>query len=169
MATLDEIRSSKGLFIQCPSCESSFSAKRARLFDATGPLPSHAAEHLAGERAQLGLERQALRVERANLQRRSFTATASGGVGQILEMLTPSLPGLPSTAQDCRVLLKPVDYIAFEGAARGEVKAIRFIEVKTGAQRLSGIQRAIKAAIDAGEVSLRVADHHLPVSGSADI
>lgn len=161
MTMLSEIRNAKGLCIRCPSCEASFSAKRAQLFDATKRLPEHAADYLVGQRAQLILDRQALRVERATLERRSFTATATGGVGQILEMLTPSLPGLPSTAQDCRVLLKPVDYVAFEGASRGLVKAIRFIEVKTGAQRLSGVQRAIKTAIDAGNVSLRVANHRL--------
>jgi predicted Holliday junction resolvase-like endonuclease len=77
-------------------------------------------------------------------------------------MLAASLPGLPANAQDCRAMLKPVDYIAFSGASKGKVEQILFIEAKTGQQRLSSVQRAIKAAVEQGAVTLRVANHLLP-------
>lgn len=90
-------------------------------------------------------------------------SAVSSGIGQTLEMLTPSLPGLPAIAQDCRVLLKPLDYVAFDGASSGEVRSIAFIEVKTGEQRLSKIQRSIKTAIERGAITLHIADHSLPI------
>jgi predicted Holliday junction resolvase-like endonuclease len=83
-------------------------------------------------------------------------------VGQTLEMLAASLPGLPVDARDCRVLLKPIDYIAFSGASAGRVSSIRFIEVKSGARRLSPLQRTVRQAIESGAVRLRIADHRIP-------
>lgn len=162
MRTLEDLKRSKGLRICCPHCDDSFPVAQAQLFDATRRLPGFAAEHLAGERAALSDERRDLREERKALEHRSFTGAATSGVGQLLEMVTASLPGLPVKAADCRALLKPIDYIAFEGASRGAVESIRFIEVKTGDQRLSPVQRSIRAAIEADRVKLRVADHRLP-------
>lgn len=164
MRTLQHLIESKGLHIRCPSCQKAFPVKKARLFDATAPLPEHAARSLAAEREALADRRKLLSFERAELRRRSFTSTASSGVGQVLEMLTASLPALPVAAQDCRVLLKPVDYLSFVGASTGRVQAIQFIEAKTGKQRLSPVQRAIKSAVEKGAVKLRVADHQLPAT-----
>lgn len=137
--------------------------RRARLFDATRLLPDNAVAYLTKERAALKEDRRTLRAQRGDLKRRSFTSAVTSGIGQTLEMLTPSLPGLPVAAEDCRVLLKPIDYVAFNGATRGQVSAITFVEVKTGEQRLSREQRAIKTAIENGAISLRVADHSLPI------
>jgi predicted Holliday junction resolvase-like endonuclease len=162
MRTLNELRGAKGLYVRCPACDRSFSVQRARLFDATKPLPDYATESLQTERAAIGEEKTALRQERDRLSRRSFTSAATGGVGQVLEMLAASLPGLPANAQDCRAMLKPVDYIAFSGASKGKVEQILFIEAKTGQRRLSSVQRAIKAAVEQGAVTLRVANHLLP-------
>lgn len=151
-----------GLRIRCPNCGESFPVKRARLFDATGELPDYAVEYLASEREALADERRKLRERRAMLKRRSAAGAEACGVGQILEMVTASLPGLPAETADCRALLKPIDYIAFEGASRGKVKSIRFIEVKSGRQRLPPVQRSIRAAVEAGCITLRVADHRVP-------
>jgi predicted Holliday junction resolvase-like endonuclease len=118
---------------------------------------------LAEEHNAIAEGRQQLRMQRAELHRRSFMSAASSGIGQTLEMVAASLPGLPTAGHDCRALLKPLDYLAFVGAAAGKVEAIRFIEVKTGRQRLSMLQRAIKAAVEAGAVKLRVADHQVKV------
>ena len=163
MRTLDELLRARGLYVRCPSCEDSFSVRKARLFDATKPLPDYARQHLAEQRSQIAEEHIRLRAERAELRRRSFTSTAAGGVGQTMERVVASLPGLPMVGQDCRALLKPLDYLAFVGASAGEVEAIRFIEVKTGQQRLSNVQRAIKTAVEKGAVRLRIADHRVGV------
>lgn len=91
----------------------------ARLFDATKPFPVFAREHLATQKMQIAEERRRLRAERAELKRRSFTSAVTSGVGQTLEMVAASLPGVPAAPQDCRVLLKPLDYVAFSGALHG--------------------------------------------------
>src|SRR5207249_2394009 len=126
----------------------------------------YALERLGTERAELKGERENLRKARAQLSQRSFTGAATSAVGQRLEMLTASLPGLPVSAADCRTLLKPIDYLAFPGASTGQVDAIRFIEVKTGNNRLSKLQRAIRKTVEAGAVSLRVANHEISVGKS---
>lgn len=165
MNTLNELMHARGLYVRCPNpaCGESFPVRNASLFDATKSLPEYAREHLAEQHNLLSEEWQRLRKERAELKRRSFTSAATSGIGQTLEMIAASLPGLPMAARDCRVLLKPLDYLAFVGACAGKVEAIRFIEVKTGRQRLSGDQRAIKAAVEKGAVRLRIADHRLSI------
>lgn len=162
MSTLSDLLATRGLFVRCPSCDEEFSVRRARLFDATRPLPDYATAYLGAQRDELRDAALDIKARRAVLKRRSFTSAVSSGIGQILEMLTPSLPGFPVHAQDCRSLLKPIDYVAFRGASEGRVEAITFIEVKTGEQPLSGVQKQIRSTILAGKVSLRVADHRLP-------
>src|SRR5436190_5598658 len=152
METLSQLHSARGLYIRCPNseCNETFSVRDAALFDATRKLPKTAAERLAEQQHDVLTLWQSLRKARANLKRRSFTATATSGVGQILEMVAASLPGLPAAAQDCRVLLKPIDYLAFKGACAGKVTSISFVEVKTGRRNLSPIQRAVKDAVESG-------------------
>ena len=157
--TIDELHRTKGLSVRCPSCQGEFPIRQARLFDATKTLPAQAVRYLDDAHAAIAEAKQDLAAQRADLKRRSFTSAAATGVGQVLEMIAPSLRGLPAEAQDCRVLLKPLDYLAFIGASAGKVEAIRFIEVKTGRQRLSPVQRAIKTAVENGALTLRVADH----------
>ncbi|MDB6105348.1 MAG: Holliday junction resolvase-like protein [Gammaproteobacteria bacterium] len=161
MQTLHELLGARGLYVRCPSCDEAFSVRKARLFDVTKPLPDYARQHLAEQRSQIAEESMLLRSERAELKRRSFTSAVSSGIGQTLEMVAASLPGLPTAGQDCRALLKPLDYVAFVGASVGKVEAIRFIEVKTGQQRLSAVQRAIRTAVAKGAVKLRIADHRV--------
>ena len=162
MGTVDELNKTKGLYIRCPACEESFPARKARLFDSREPLPPHAIEHLTAERTAIAEERRAVRQERADLMRRSFTATTSSGIGQTLEKLAASLPGLPVVARDCRALLDPIDYISFCGASVGKVSSVRFIEAKTGARRLTPVQRTVREAIERGAVRLLIADHRVP-------
>jgi len=164
MQTLKKLMNARGLYARCPNpaCAESFPVPQAHLFDATKPLPDFAREHLAAQRTQIAEEWQRLRAERAEVKRRSFTSAASSGVGQTLEMMAASLPGLPVAPQDCRVLLKPLDYVAFSGASTGRVHSIRLIEVKSGQGGLSSVQRAIKASVESGKVRLRVANHRLP-------
>jgi predicted Holliday junction resolvase-like endonuclease len=160
--TLTELMRAKGLYARCPNCEESFPLRRAQLYDATKPLPDYAVEQLNAGKSELSDARGQLRAERKRLEKRSFTSAATSGVGQRLEMLTASLPGLPVAAADCRTLLKPIDYLAFSGASKGRVESVHFIEVKTGENRLSRIQRAIREAVVRGAVSIRVANHELP-------
>ncbi len=81
--------------------------------------------------------------------------------GQIGEQLAPFFPGFPCDPADARFLGKPVDFIAFPGASAGVIQEVLFVEVKTGDARLSGPERALKEAIQAGRV--RWVEYRLPL------
>lgn len=84
--------------------------------------------------------------------------------GQIGEQLAPYFPDFPGSTADARFLGKPVDYIVFSGASTGSVKEVLFVEIKTGAARLSGPERSLKEAIQAGRV--RWVEYRLPLPSS---
>jgi predicted Holliday junction resolvase-like endonuclease len=81
--------------------------------------------------------------------------------GQIGEQLAPFFPDFPCDPSDVRFLGKPVDYIAFSGASAGAIREVLFVEVKTGEARLSGPERALKEAVQAGRV--RWVEYRLPL------
>jgi predicted Holliday junction resolvase-like endonuclease len=162
MSTLKDLVSARGLFAECPSCGESFALRDANLFDATKRLPKFAVEYLQTEQTRAAGELKEIVRQRAELKRRSSTSAESSGVGQIVEMLSPSLPGFPVLPSDCRALFKPIDYVGFKGLSiSGEVDALVFIEVKSGRQRLSKQQRQIKSVVEQGGVQFVAADHQL--------
>lgn len=161
MDIVRDLKAAKGLYVDCPGCGESISLSRATIFDATKKLPPQAAKALDEERTRLRAELHEVKRERLDLTSRTFRGAATGRIGKRLEMIGASLPGLPAMARDCRALSDPIDYLAFEGASRGEVSAVHFIEVKSENARLSELQRAIKTAVERSAVSLVVADHHL--------
>lgn len=81
--------------------------------------------------------------------------------GQIGEQLAPYFPDFPCDPADARFLGKPVDFIAFSGASAGVLREVLFVEVKTGDARLSGPERALKEAVQAGRV--RWVEYRLPL------
>lgn len=85
--------------------------------------------------------------------------------GQIGEQLAPFFPGFPCDPADARFLGKPIDFVAFPGASGGLPGEVLFIEVKTGDARLSGPERALREAIEAGRV--RWVEYRLPVGGKS--
>ncbi len=85
--------------------------------------------------------------------------------GQISEQLAPFFPDFPCDPADARFLGKPVDFVAFSGAASGQIREVLFIEVKTGDSRLSGSERALREVLEAGRV--RWVEYRLPVGGKA--
>ena len=78
------------------------------------------------------------------------------------EQVSPFLPGFPCNPADARFVGKPVDFVAFPGAADGdEIKEILLIEVKSGEASLSKRERQIKACVEAGRV--RYVEYRIPV------
>jgi predicted Holliday junction resolvase-like endonuclease len=80
--------------------------------------------------------------------------------GKIHEQLIPYLPGFPYNPKDIRFLGSPIDLIVFDGLADGDLRSIIFVEVKTGRSGLTLGERAVRAAVDAGDIEwaeLRVA------------
>lgn len=80
--------------------------------------------------------------------------------GQAGEQVAPFLPQFPCNPADARFVGKPIDFIAFPGAAAGEeISEILLIEVKTGDAQLSARERQIKRAVEEGRV--RYVEYHL--------
>ena len=162
MSTIEKLRSIKGLFSECPDCRKNFPLRKANLFDATKPLPKIAIEYLRNQRTEIAGEIKAIKQERVELKRRSFTGAESSGFGQIVEKLSPSLPGFPLSSSDCRALFSPIDYVGFKGfTITREVEALVFIDVKSGSNDLTPPQRQIKRAVEQGRVKFIAGDHQL--------
>lgn len=89
-----------------------------------------------------------LRGERDDAVRRS-RATLSGLAA---EQLAPWLPGFPWDPSELRFIGKPVDFIVFRGASRGEVEEVVFVEVKTGGAAPSRVERSLRDAVKEGRV-----------------
>ncbi len=77
------------------------------------------------------------------------------------EQVAPFMPGFPCNPADARFVGKPVDFVAFPGAADGdEIKEVLLIEVKSGEASLSKREREIKACVQEGR--LRFVEYRLP-------
>ena len=106
------------------------------------------------------------RVEKA--KRRSEVAAKSVNIGKVVEKIAPSLPGFPVRSSDCRSLFEPIDYLVFRGlSVAGVVEAIDFVDVKSGAARLTQQQRAIRSLVAGDRVSLHVAK--APISEKEEV
>jgi predicted Holliday junction resolvase-like endonuclease len=80
--------------------------------------------------------------------------------GKVHEQLIPYLPAFPYNPKDVRFLGSPVDLVVFDGLAEGRLQRIVFLEVKTGGSSLTGPERRVRDAVEAGDVEwaeLRVA------------
>jgi predicted Holliday junction resolvase-like endonuclease len=80
--------------------------------------------------------------------------------GQFSEQLAPFLPDFPGDPTEVRFIGKPVDFIFFSGASRGEIDEVVFIEVKTGEGSLSPVEKSLKKAIDKGRI--RYVEYRVP-------
>ena len=86
---------------------------------------------------------------RADAVKRSRAALS----GQMVEQISPFLPDFPCNPADVRFVGKPVDFIAFPGAADGNtINEILFIEVKSGSSALSEREKEIRAAVESGHI-----------------
>jgi predicted Holliday junction resolvase-like endonuclease len=85
---------------------------------------------------------------RRDAVQRSLAVTS----GKVHEQLVPHLPGFVFDPKDARFLGSPVDYVIFDGLARGKVERIVLLEVKTGAGTLSTRERQVRDAVKAGRV-----------------
>jgi len=92
-----------------------------------------------------------LAAERGDAVKRSRAVLG----GLAAEQLAPFLPGFPFDPTELRFVGKPVDFIAFVGASRGEIEEVAFVEVKSGNAALSPVERSLRDAVKGGRVSWR--------------
>lgn len=93
--------------------------------------------------------RNELRAVRKDALKRSRAVLG----GQAGEQVAPFLPHFPCNPADARFVGKPVDFIAFPGAAEhDDIEEILLIEVKTGDAQLSAREKQIRDAVEEGRV-----------------
>lgn len=79
------------------------------------------------------------------------------------EQVAPFLPGFPCNPADARFIGKPVDFVAFCGAAQEDkINEILFVEVKSGEATLSRREKEIRECVEHGRVRFEV--YNIPES-----
>lgn len=77
--------------------------------------------------------------------------------GKVQEHLAPMLPDFGYNPRDARFLGSPVDFVVFDGLDEGgPVRAVVFVEVKTGRASLTPRERLVRDAVEAGRVGWQV-------------
>ncbi len=172
------LRSINGLMITCSCCDEPFTAKQARLFDIRKPLPRNISTIINNEFAQLSRrmtrvnkdmktmdgELKRLSEKKRKLKKRKIqrpkeiqVITQRVNIGQIVEKILPATNKFRYETKDCRTLLNPIDYVAFNGLTeKDKIEKISFIEVKTGNANLQKNQKQVKKAIEAGDLEVRL-------------
>ena len=155
-----ELVSVPGLKIECPTCADSFPIGRGKLFGMYEPYPP-SVQKIIRQRLQSAqalqadiLERkETLAADRKQKPRRIATSAHFSNFGQISEQILPAFLTFPYKRSECRVLLKPIDYLVFVNLSQqGRVDAIKLVDVKTGNGRLDARQRAIRDRIAEGRI-----------------
>lgn len=142
-------------FAECPCCEEEISLKKAGLFDNNNF--SQGALEIYEQQLQVIKERkEELKKIRLAGTTKSQVGARTTNIGFILERLAPAMGSFRFNYNDCRSLFDPIDYIIFEGlSTKGHVDKIFFVDIKTGAARLSKKQREIRDVIDSKKVNFK--------------
>lgn len=65
-------------------------------------------------------------------------------VGQTIEKLIPMMEEFRYDPSDARFIGAPVDYVIFHGLTEGEIRELVFLEVKSGKEGLTPVQRQVE-------------------------
>ena len=161
---IQQLVSIPGLKIECALCHQEFSIKRAKLFSMYDTYPA-AIQKILLERLEFAnalkgelKERKKLLTENKKKKPEKIAiSTLASNFGQISEQILPAFLTFPYKQNECRILLKPIDYIVFAGLSRkGRVEAIKFVDVKTGDSRLTRGQRQIRDRVIEGKIKHKV-------------
>lgn len=142
-------------YIECSECSEEVQLRQASLFD----NKNFSDEALEVYNEQLEYVRQRKADLKALKERgtiKSEVGALSTNFGFIMERIAPTLPTFRFRHNDCRSLFDPIDYVIFEGLTQtGTVDKIYFVDIKTGAARLSKKQREIKNVINDKKVKFK--------------
>jgi len=72
--------------------------------------------------------------------------------GQMYEQMVPYLPEFEFNPKDAQFRGRPVDFVVFDGLDEGDLRRIVFVEVKTGASKLTNRERLVRDAVRDGRV-----------------
>lgn len=162
---IEQLKSIKGLKIECPHCDEASPVQKFKLFGMYDETYPKFANDYIGQRISATISKKEdikarkkqLAEDKKKKPQKITTSTESTNFGQLSEQILPSFKSFPYQQQDCRVLLKPVDYLVFNKLHRtGKVDSITFVDVKTGNARLTKGQRMIEQCINANKVKHEV-------------
>jgi predicted Holliday junction resolvase-like endonuclease len=159
-----QLRSIRGLRIECPSCGEESSVSRFTLFGMHDEYPPSAKKLIDARLQNASLLADELRERSSQLaldvHRRPARITAGahyGGFGNICEQILPAFLTFPYEHHECRALFKPVDYVVFAGlSGRTGIERVKFVDVKTSKGRLSPRQKQIMKCIGNGKLLHRI-------------
>ena len=139
-------------FLRCPCCEEEISIRNTGLFD-NDNFSEEALSIYQQQLEEIRYRKEQLKKMRDIGTLKSQVGAKSTNIGFILERLAPSLGSFRFNHNDCRSLFDPIDYIIFEGlSANGKVDKIFFVDIKTGAARLTKKQKEIKDVVNGKKV-----------------
>jgi predicted Holliday junction resolvase-like endonuclease len=142
-------------FIECPECGDEIALKKAGLFH----QDNFSAEALAVYENHLELIRNrkaALKKLKEKGPSRSESGAHHTNIGFIMERIAPTMPGFRFKHNDCRAIFDPIDYVIFEGlTTQREVDHIYFVDIKSGAAKLSSKQKDIRRVIQDKKISFK--------------
>lgn len=142
-------------FAECPDCGEEVSLKKAGLFD-NDNFTKETFEIYQQQLQEIKELKEQLNKLRERGTSKSEVGAKSINIGFILERLAPTLGSFKFNHNDCRSLFDPIDYIIFEGLSKkGQIDKIFFVDIKTGAARLSKKQREIKTIINDKKVNFK--------------
>ena len=145
-----------GLDADCPKCGKSSALSNWLVFDGLEPFPTDAKQKKQEMEKEYQLLREKLKKKIKNLGVSKQSAIGTG-MGNITETVIPAMKKFGYSIEDCRFLAKPIDYIIFDGASKGKVEHITFMDIKTGTSAgLSKHQEKIRDAIKDSNVKSEV-------------
>lgn len=157
MDLISALKQDQRMFGDCPHCGEEFRLGSAKLFSADDNFPDEVLARIAEMKQSLKDRRQELEAMKHRMTDRARITAESVNLGKILEKIAPSFDGFQYPTQDCRSLFEPIDYVIFSGmSTNGAVDALVFLDVKSGAARLTRTQKEIAGVVQRGDVRVEV-------------
>lgn len=118
----------------------------------------------AKENARLEFQKWKME-ESARIRQDAASRSTAVNLGKATEHLIPWFLGDDVDPREIRFLGSPIDLIVFQGLRSGYIKAVHFIEVKSGSRpKLSASEELVRAAIIDGRIAYSVV--HLKNGGN---
>jgi predicted Holliday junction resolvase-like endonuclease len=156
-ALIAELKRNKSFMGTCPACQEEFRLSAAPLFSIEDEPPAAGLAAIEAARQAIRERKDELACAKMRMTERAQSTAEAVNLGKIVEKIVPSFTSFGYPSSDCRALFEPVDYLIFSGlTGRRKVDALYFVDVKSGAARLTAKQRGIKDVVDAGRVSFKL-------------
>ncbi|HLC50353.1 MAG TPA: Holliday junction resolvase-like protein [Candidatus Nanoarchaeia archaeon] len=99
------------------------------------------------------IERKKAESEKPEIREDAIKHSRAVLAGQFSEQMSPYLPGFGHKPTESRFIGKPIDFIVFKGMDEKKIEEVVFVEVKSGKNVLSPVQKSLKSAIEGKKVS----------------